>query len=193
MIIEALEKLSPLTLPQSTWQALEQAYATPPRAYHTLEHVLEVARHWAAQRWAQPNETFLAVLFHDAIYEAGRSDNEERSAQLCARLCGDNPHVSELILLTARHGKLTPHDVDEEAARFLDCDMAILGAEPSVFARYEQQIAAEYAPVVGPDAYAAGRRQFLERLLARPRIFLSDDFHRRFDGRARENLRSALK
>jgi predicted metal-dependent HD superfamily phosphohydrolase len=154
--------------------------------------VLEVARHWAGQQWQQPQETFLAVLFHDAVYEAGRTDNEERSAALFARLCGENPRVAQLIGLTARHGKLTPADVDEEAARFLDCDMAILGSAPEVFARYEEQIAREYAPVVGPDGYAAGRRRFLSGLLEKERIFLSPDFHRRFDSRARANVRSAL-
>ncbi|MBL8950718.1 MAG: hypothetical protein JNK82_08075 [Myxococcaceae bacterium] len=171
------------------WAALERAYATPPRAYHTLEHVLEVARHWAQETWAQPEQTFRAVLFHDAVYVAGRSDNEQKSADLS----GDDPRVRELILLTAKHGRLKPGDVDEEAAKFLDCDMAILGAEPDAFALYQQQIAREYEPVVGHDAYVVGRAKFLRGLLEKERIFLSDRFHARLDARARDNLRRALK
>lgn len=186
MILEELQRLSPA---QANWAQLEHAYATPPRAYHTLEHVLEVARHWATQTWQQPRETFLAVLFHDAVYVVGRGDNEQRSAELS----GDNPRVRELILLTAKHGRLKPEDVDPEAAKFLDCDLAILGAAPEQFDRYQQQIAREYEPVIGHEAYAKGRAQFLTALLARPRIFLSDGFHARLDAAARANLRRALR
>jgi predicted metal-dependent HD superfamily phosphohydrolase len=187
--IDELKKLAPVELPGATWAALERAYANPPRAYHTLEHVLEVARLWAKESWKQPRETFLAVLFHDAVYVVGNSDNEQKSADLS----GDDPRVRELILLTARHGRLAPKDVDDEAAKFLDCDMAILGASPEEFARYEEQIAQEYVPVLGEDAYASGRRRFVQRLLAKERIFLSEAFHARLDARARENLRSALR
>ena len=46
----------------------------------------EVLRHYdavaAGPGWAQPAEVRLAVLYHDAIYEAGRRDNEARSAEL---------------------------------------------------------------------------------------------------------------
>lgn len=186
-VVDELAHLAPAPLPRATWQLLERSYATPPRAYHTLEHVLDVARHWAGERWRQPVETYLAVLFHDAVYVAGAIDNEQRSADLV-----EPARAKELIVLTARHGSLTPPDVDDEAARFLDCDMAILGAPPDLFDRYQQQVRAEYLPVVGPEAYAEGRRAFLEALLGRERIFLSDGFHRRLDAPARANLRRAL-
>ncbi|MBS1152427.1 MAG: hypothetical protein H6Q89_4125, partial [Myxococcaceae bacterium] len=99
--------------------------------------------------------------------------------------------ISQLILLTARHGALTPADVDPEAALFLDCDMAILGAAPEVFDRYDAAIREEYAQVPA-ILYSLGRRRFLTRLLAAPRIFLSDFFHARLDAAARANLRRAL-
>lgn len=187
-MIDELKKLSPVDVP---WAEVERAYATPPRAYHTLEHVLEVARLWAKETWKQPKETFLAVLFHDAIYVPGNTDNEERSAELFESLCGPNERVKELIRLTATHGR--PMKVDDDAAKFLDCDMAILGAPPDEFARYEQQIAREFVPVVGEDAYASGRRRFVQRLLESERIFLSDGFHARLDAQARANLRSTLR
>lgn len=193
-MIAELKKLSPVALPDETWRALEQAYATPPRAYHNLDHILHVAQHWAwAKKWKQPKETFLAVLFHDAVYVVGRSDNEEKSADLFEAVCGKNERVRHLIELTAQHGRLTRSEVDNnDTAKFLDCDMAILGGSPGHFAEYEHQIAAEYVPVIGPEAYAAGRRKFLERLLAKERIFLSEAFHLRLDALARVNLRRAL-
>ena len=188
-IIDELKAMAPVLAP---WAALERAYATPPRAYHSLEHVLEVARLWHTETWPHPDQTFLAVLFHDAVYDVTRKDNEARSAELFESLCGPDVRVRQLIELTARHGRLVPADVDDEAARFLDCDMAILGSSPERFARYEQQIAAEYVPVVGLHGYSAGRRRFLESLLAKQRIFLSETFHARLDAAARANLRRAL-
>ncbi|MBE8228829.1 hypothetical protein IQA72_17620, partial [Leptospira borgpetersenii serovar Ballum] len=101
--------------------------------------------------WRQPAEVYLAVLYHDAIYEAGRKDNEARSAALALQaiaqapeLAGvDTARVEQLILLTARHGALGRDDVDAEAALFLDCDMAILAAPEPVFAAYDRGVAEE--------------------------------------------------
>jgi predicted metal-dependent HD superfamily phosphohydrolase len=195
-MIEQLKAIALAPLPDTVWDEVARAYATPPRAYHTLEHVLDVARQAYNVIWLKPREVFCAVLFHDAVYEVGRSDNEARSAELAARVLQglvDVERVKELILLTARHGHLKPEDVDAEAALFLDCDMAILGASKAAFARYQQQIAQEYVPVIGEDAYRQGRQRFLQALLDQDRIFLSDFFHRRLNALARANLRSSLK
>src|SRR5690606_27903307 len=82
----SMPQSAPLILPDAQSDALEAAYATPPRAYHNFDHVREVLRHHAdvaaGPGWAQPVETFLAVLYHDAVYEAGRGDNEVRSAEM---------------------------------------------------------------------------------------------------------------
>ena len=189
--------------------ALEAAYASPPRAYHNFSHVREVLRHVdavaAGPGWKQPFEVQLAVLYHDAIYEAGRGDNEARSADLAvehiARWLGDRgvdyARVAGLIHLTARHGKVTRDDladdmVPADAMHFLDCDMAILGAEPAVFDAYDRGIAAEYRGHVPAWLFRLNRRRFLKALLGRERIFLSDFFHGRLDAQARINLRRAV-
>jgi predicted metal-dependent HD superfamily phosphohydrolase len=101
----------------------------------------------------------------------------------------DRDRVGELIELTAKHGHIA--SADHDAALFLDCDMAIVGSSPETFAAYDQAIAVEYKHVP-PDAYAAGRRAFLQGLLAKPRIFLTDYFHNRLDAQARANLQRAL-
>jgi predicted metal-dependent HD superfamily phosphohydrolase len=195
---------APLNIPPAQQAALEAAYATPPRAYHNFGHVQEVLRHYeavaAGPGWRQPTEAYLAVLYHDAIYEAGRRDNEARSAALAVEhiarwLPGDGvdaARVAELIDLTARHGTLASPDVDRDAALFLDCDMAILGATPAVFDAYDRGIAAEYRGHVPAWLFKLNRRRFLKALLARERIFLSDFFHDRCDAQARINLRRAV-
>lgn len=198
----------PAELPEAQWDALRMAYATPPRAYHNFDHVQEVLRHYnevaTGPGWRQPREVYLAVLYHDAIYEPGRRDNESRSAELArehiARWlpgAGINAdRVAELIELTARHGTMQPDafdgDTAEDTRLFLDCDMAILGAEATAFDAYDRGIASEYRGHVPGWLFRSNRRRFLKGLLARERIFLSDFFHARYDAQARNNLRRAV-
>jgi predicted metal-dependent HD superfamily phosphohydrolase len=190
----------PFALPEALEDALLTAYATPPRAYHHFGHVLEVLAHYrSVPDWDDPVSVALAVLFHDAVYVAGQSDNEQASAELAERCLAAHPvaeacspaRVRQLIMLTARHGGLDPAELDRDAARFLDCDMAILGAEPQRFAAYERAIAEEYVQLPAA-AYRAGRARFLNKLLSSPRIYLSDTFRDRYERLARENLTRAL-
>lgn len=199
----------PMQLPVEQWAAIEAAYATPPRAYHDLRHVQAVLGHYfdvaAGPGWVQPVEVWLAVLYHDAVYAPGARDNEARSAELAQQHITrwladagiDAARVGDLIRLTARHGALAsadlagdPHPAD--ARHFLDCDMAILGAEPTMFAAYDRAITNEYRGVVPAWLFKLNRRRFLKVLLARERIFLSDFFHARLDAQARINLRRAV-
>ncbi|KLD75909.1 hypothetical protein FZ025_20880 [Xanthomonas hyacinthi] len=198
------ESMPPLTLPDAQWAQLQAAYATPPRAYHHFGHVQAVLGHYAevaaALGWRQPREVYLAVLYHDAVYQAGRDDNEAQSARLAQAAIAqwlpdaglDAARVAALIELTARHGQLSAAAVDAEAALFLDCDMAILGADPAAFAAYDRAIAEEYRGVVPGWLYRRKRRAFLKTVLAQPRIFLSDWFHARYDAAARANLRQVI-
>lgn len=202
-------RIGPLEIPDPMADALEAAYAHPPRAYHHFGHVRDVlgehARVAGDVGWSRPVETALAVLYHDAVYVAGRSDNEARSATLAREHLTRWMHgagvevarVAHLIELTARHGQHAPGDfgtgADADDTRlFLDCDMAILGAPAPEFQRYDLAIAEEYRGVVPGWLYRRKRTAFLRGLLERPRIYLSDYFHRRLDARARENLAARL-
>ena len=199
---------APLVLPPAQQAALRAAYAVPVRAYHHIGHVAEVLRHWAWAAthtpWQAPRETWLAVLYHDAVYVPGRSDNEAASAALLAAHFArwpptepvDVAFAQALILATARHGSLKPADLDglaypDDARRFLDCDMAILGAPPGQFAAYDRGIAEEYR-AVPRWIYRRKRRAFFRKLLGRERIYLSDLFHAHFDAPARANLAAAI-
>lgn len=193
----------PLRLPDDLVAQLGAAYGEPHRAYHNATHIAEVLG-WFDRvaddvGWHQPAEVYLAIVFHDAIYEPGAKDNEARSAawarsaaldgELGAGVAVDRARVAQLVELTARHGSVTA--ADHDAALFLDSDMAIVGSPPATFAAYDAAIAAEYAQVPR-DAYRAGRRAFLAGLLGKPRIFLTDYFHASLDAQARANLAAAL-
>ncbi len=198
-----------IPLPLDMLEALRAAYSTPPRAYHHFGHVEALLRLFdeveAGPGWARPREAWLAMLYHDAIYEPGRRDNEARSAALAASSITrwlpdeglDVAHVAGLIELTARHGALSPDELGpdpygDDRRNFLDCDMAILGAAPDVFDAYDRAIAEEYRGVVPAWLYRLNRRRFLRGLLRRERIYLGDFFHARLDAAARGNLRRAL-
>ncbi|MFP7721697.1 HD domain-containing protein [Lysobacter sp. A3-1-A15] len=190
-------------------RALEAAYATPPRAYHNAGHVNQLLRHFHEVQegpgWHAPAPVWLALLYHDAVYGPGRSDNEARSAVLAREHIArwlpttdiDADRVAGLVELTARHGRIEPGELGEDAAaqdarHFLDCDMAVLGAPPDEFAAYDRGIAAEYRGHVPAWLYRLNRKRFLKTLLQQPRLYLSDFFHQRLDAQARINLRRAV-
>lgn len=201
--------LDRLGLPAAQRAALEAAHADPPRAYHTLAHAQvvlgEVEAIAAGPGWTHPREVALAAAYHDAVHVPGAADNEARSAALVREHVGrwmpdagiDVDRVAQLIEYTARHGRITASDLADDPApldamRFLDCDMAVLGAPAPVFDAYHRGIAAEYRGRVPAWLFALNRRRFLKGLLARERIFLSDDMHARLDAQARINLRRAV-
>ena len=204
-----MDALDDLQLPSGQRGALEAAYAMPTRAYHSIAHVAAVLADVdvieAGPGWTQPREVRLAVAYHDAVYDAGRSDNEVRSAVLAREHIErwmphsgvDIPRVVQLIELTARHGRIDVAQLREDpcvqdALHFLDCDMAVLGAPPAVFDAYHRGIAAEYRGHVPGWLFKVNRKRFLKTLLARERIFLSDFMHARLDAQARINLRRAV-
>ena len=146
-----------------------------------------------------PGAIRAAILLHDAVYDARASDNETRSAALAADLLdGILPPVSlartvRLIEATAAHAIPPGLDDDETAdmARFLDMDLAILGAPDATFDRYEAGVRAEYAHVP-EQAFRIGRAAILERFLARDPLFFSPWGRARFEDRARHNLRRSI-
>ena len=211
-MIPALAALPPdvrssLAGPDALAERLTAWYATPPRHYHTLAHVEAMLGEWRALldagvpgAGARPREWAAAALFHDAVYVAGRADNEAQSAALAERHAPahfpgvDVPGVTRLIALTALHGaRLAPDELTATERLFLDTDMAILGATPEEYRRYAAGVRAEFAAAVGALPYRLGRAKFLRALLASDRIFLSDWYHSRRDARARANLREELE
>ena len=192
-----------LVLPAPLWDAVRAAYRSPGRAYHDLAHVREVLRRFdeaaRAMGWARPREAFFALLYHDAIYVVGSHDNEAESAELATAAIArwlpdaglDGDRVAQLIRLTARHGTLTRAELDDDAALFVDCDMAILGSAPAAFDAYDRAIRDEYA-IVPAELFRAGRRHFFERLLASERIFFSRYFFDELEQAARANLLRVL-
>lgn len=182
--------------PEAELDRLIAAYSEPARAYHNLRHLDECFAQLAdvRNRLDNPGAVGLAIWWHDVIYDARRSDNEDRSAAWAEGVltrAGSGPAVVELvrhlILSTAHQRPPEPGD----AAFLTDIDLAILGAPAERFDEYEGQIRAEYAWVSEP-AFRAGRLQVLDHFLARPTIFATEVFRDRLERSARRNLARSI-
>ncbi len=186
---------APYSIPAAIEALLLQHYAEPHRAYHNATHIAEVLGWFDIVTdevgWTSPRDVFDAILFHDAIYDPMARDNETCSAEL-ALTHGCSSTTAELIALTALHGKVAVADVSRDAALFLDCDTAILGAAPAAFDTYDAAIATEYSQVPAA-AFRGGRAAFLRTMQAHPRLFLTDFFHARLDAQARSNIARAIE
>jgi len=168
-------------------------YSTPARHYHNLEHIAEMTVLLDEYRNATGNwdDLLWATLYHDIIYDAQRSDNEEKSAERCAvdltnlgmapaQIAG----IVQLILATRKH------QLNSESAAlkfFLDADLAILGGETPRYKRYAADVRKEYAHVAEAD-YRAGRSAVLKKFLERDRLYFTDALRERFEDQARHNL-----
>ncbi|AXV07855.1 hypothetical protein DVS28_a3179 [Euzebya pacifica] len=176
-------------MPVSAAAALRAAYAVPPRAYHSLDHAARVAR--IATDLGADRACLLAAWAHDVVYRPGEPDNEDASAAWLVDRLPDDPDVAEaarLIRLTATHD-VDPGDT--MAAVLCDADLSILGGDPAGYEAYRRAVREEYAAV--PDeAWRTGRAAVLRRLLDRPRLFLTDTAHDRWEQRARTNLADEL-
>ena len=180
---------------------LKARYAEPQRAYHTWDHVEALLRWFEGvrDRLHDPEAVRLAILFHDAIYDPTRSDNEALSAELLrGRMTGRVASATleravGMVEATAKHlpsPDLSSADA-EDLALFLDMDLSILGAPEGVFDAYERNVRTEYAHV--PDeAFRAGRTRILRTFAEREQLYFSDWGRERFEAPTRANIARSL-
>jgi predicted metal-dependent HD superfamily phosphohydrolase len=177
------------------------AHRTPGRRYHDWTHVTTAVEQLRALRAPASRAQFLAILFHDAVYVAGAEDNERRSADLalevltarCTLPRGELRAVERMILATRDHHALAGTlQADEQA--MLDADLSILGAPWEEYEVYARGVKEEYVPAATTAGrFRLGRSQFLAGVLQRPHVFLTAEGRRRWDERARANMRRELE
>lgn len=176
---------------------LVSRWSEPQRHYHTLQHLRECLATFSgvialAQR---PAEVEAALWFHDAVYNLRESGNEEKSAELAARVlsaAGVDAAAIERIaamVLATKHDVL-PGTLDEQLV--VDIDLAILGAAPARFDEYDRQVVDEYG-FVPRSIFCRKRREILASLAARPRLYATVHFHAALDAPARANLARAIE
>jgi predicted metal-dependent HD superfamily phosphohydrolase len=180
------------------YDALIGLYAQPYRKYHTLEHVTEMLRVIGKLGANLSNlpAVQLAVWFHDAVYDPDSKNNEKASADLARaaleplRIPANVLNDIERLILATQH--TNTGIVAEDEAVLLDCDLAILGAEPGRYRRYSAAIRQEYAHVAD-DVYTSGRAAILQSFLARPKIYRTAAMAAEGESIARANIQAEIE
>lgn len=174
-------------------------YSALGRHYHTLEHIkhcLDLAdeMHFATKKM---HLVRLAIWYHDAIYDTKSKENEKKSANLFMRLAEllnmKSEDIDEVVaMIMASDHKGTKEEYPLETKLFLDIDIAILGAERNVYAKYDEDIRKEYS-WVPEEEYLKGRTQVLASFLNRKPLYLTEQFQSRFEDTAKANLALSLQ
>jgi predicted metal-dependent HD superfamily phosphohydrolase len=177
---------------------LRRYYDKPERHYHNWKHIVSM---WRFLRTEMANMSVfdrqhlqLAILFHDAVYDPTRTDNELRSAVLVDYVLHDLlqvnvQYVKKLIMSTIDHQlNIFEYPHQRVAKLFLDADLSILASDEATYDRYTQDLKKEYSHLCEVD-YECGRFQFIQAILRREKIFLA---RRDLEERARSNLNREL-
>ena len=181
---------------EATGWDLVHRYGGPDRHYHSLAHLRECleALEDVEAACEDPVAVATALWFHDAVYDATRSDNEAKSEDLAVERLTEMGESQERITVVRRLIRDTAHRPDPatpDGRLVVDIDLSILGKNPARFDNYDAAIRREYAHV--PDeAYRHGRAGVLRGFLARPTIYRTPTFVERYEAAARANLERAL-
>ena len=178
------------------WQEVETKYAEKSRHYHTLDHLESLIKELLPVKATFSNWSVVvfAAVYHDIIYKATKTNNEERSAALAVqrlKAIAAPPELirrcREFIVATKRH-----EPADNEIDHFTDADLSILGSSPDTYQSYTKQIRKEYS--IYPDLfYKPGRKKVLLHFLGMPHIYKSTFFRDKYETAARRNLNDELK
>lgn len=212
--VEAVRRLVPHALgdpPHSSWWLfLCGAYEAPGRAYHTLAHLAELHGHADEQHAASPfadrAALSAAIFFHDVVYEVparAPGANENLSAELfrlyaaqAALDAARTQRICQAIAATFTHQLPEGYArADADAAgdwlpRFLDMDLAILGAPAPRYAEYAAAIRFEYS-VMPELAFCSGRAKFLRGAIEKD-VFLTRAFRETHEAAARRNMAAEI-
>lgn len=176
-------------------RAVRAAYDSPGRFYHTWTHIEACLGEYRRHQFENPRAVLLALLFHDAIYVAGRRDNEQMSAVWARTILADSIAVSaaELTEIATMIGFTASHHAvgspSDDAKKMLDIDLSILGAEAVTFDAYARNVRREFCPaVVSEFKFCVGRLKFLRAMQKQTHIFLTDEMRARLEARARQNI-----
>lgn len=149
-------------------------YSQTHRHYHNLSHIVELLKQ-ADELMNNSNFNSIhkaiikySIFFHDIVYNPQNRDNEKLSAELFMEFAQELnltqvifEGVYESIIATANHSEKPKFEITEY---FLDLDLSILGAEPSKFESYEDQIRQEYN-FVPEEIFNIERSKIMQKLV----------------------------
>ena len=192
-------------LTRAWWRRLYDLHCQPHRYHHSLDrlqNILGCQERLQRQDALQCPDAFaLATFFHNAVYTATRTDNEERSEKLFHAFCADlrntapsvtldATRVSESILRTADGSYNADLDVMSDTAAFLDRALGVMGATPSGYARYCEGLRLEHAHS-DDEQYRVMRVKGLRDRFGDRNVYITPHFGH-FEDDARSNIESEI-
>lgn len=188
---------------ERVFDELVKRYEEPHRHYHNLDHICAVLELFDTVQQRIPQVVIdaelyrieMAIWYHDAVYQPGKKDNEEKSAELIKYLGLDpcNEARIRLLILGTKHENPFPYPGDESAKLLADLDMAILGVDWSEYKTYSENIRKEFC-AVSDCVYAVGRTIFLRSLVAPgyDSVFLTNTIGPLYEHAAKKNIHAEL-
>ncbi len=183
---------------QKLFHILASFYSEEDRYYHNLYHIQSMLLGLQENKDLVNDylPVYLAIWFHDAIYDSHSENNEEKSAEFAAyelqRLNIPDSTIKfccELILSTKFH--IPVYDI-VDCYLFLDLDLCILGKDSNTYQQYARNVRKEYA-WVPEDTFAKGRYNVLSQFLARERIYFTERFFQKYETQARKNISQEME
>ena len=157
-----------------------------------LDHVEEILGHEKSTD-VDAAAIRAAALFHDVVYDPRSSTNERDSAEVAVdalwRVGWPESRlalVHHLVEATAGHTA-----AGLEAAVLLDADLAILGADPALYAEYRDGVRFEYE-FVDDEAWRVGRAAVVRSFLDRDHIYSTTAMFAAREAQAHINLAAEL-
>ena len=182
---------------------IEKCYSEPHRFYHTQEHLTNMIKYQTLLIGDSTDvkmELRLATMFHDAVYDPARSDNEEKSAEMAVEWVKNNSSytfrrmdtsvIHDLIMCTKNHVPIHPSDLTE--AIIIDSDLGGIGQSYEVFEFDGNNVRKEYEPIYGTELFIDGRKKWIQSMLAKPQIYWTPYGLSNWEAQARDNLKRSF-
>ena len=180
------------------WHEILNHYTKKWKFYHNLNHIysfIELYEKYNNLIQKEKNEFLISIFFHDIIYIPSRNDNEKESIRIFNEFYKEvkpknlnEKKVNELIIETENH--LLNKDYEDDTNLFLDMDMQIVAQEN--WEDYENKIRKEYC-FVDLNTYNIKRKEFLEGLEKKEKIFRTKTFYDEYEKVARSNIRKIIE
>ena len=179
------------------WHEILENYTKKWKFYHNLNHVYSFVNLFEKYNKFinnYKNEFLISIYFHDIIYIPSRNDNEEESINMFNKFYNEvkpnnlnKEKVIEFIAETKNHS--LSKDYDFELDLFLDMDMQIVSDEN--WEEYENKIRKEYC-FMDENEYKNKRRQFLQSLVNKNRLFRTQIFYDTYEQIAKNNITNII-
>lgn len=163
-----------------------------PRAYHNIDHVYAVnQRLLNMYPYIQDMRLFLYIgWFHDCYYNtrSAKGVNEEMSGDLAYKMLTDaGLPKCDAQFVQAGVTATSDHPDSRVFGPIIDADLAILAASYEDYIEYTNRICKEYHWCT-PRKLRAGRKAWIESMLARPHIYCLAENRALWEKQARKNL-----